>query len=792
MVGRFNPNDPFTVGLEWPASYAVEDSIDNARELGYVVTPTANRTLWSGSVYTPSPPLGAEQFSQIMFVTVYERGKERAYGDVYEVQSAVVNAGSSTTGSLTGGAATVAEALASPGDGKAVRLLSASSQTVDFTFDAPTFAVPDPRILSVEFTYVVHNYDTDAVPATVSLWRMPAGALYANTVVPALTTQESRVATGEQLVSVWRPADLTLPWRLDNYYADCDIEYVSRKVTYCTENRLASGGNRFWNLPGDPTQWVPGWQPTFLFMDVASGSLAGVPLLAGREYTLTVTHASSWSSNDFAQNDVSDQYGTSRNIGALSPVRGGTALRPIVFQRFSDGRITPDPEVEVDRAWSVTCYEPGYAPILEMSQPYAVANPIVVANATQQVSSATGGLYGSLRATVRPKGSPGNLVFTVSSRTATLAPADLDGVATDAKGYATVTLPLTAPVTLSPGVAVTVTGAVGASADRWEIPTLSTAATGATYTGATYGGSTLVGQSDARYDYAIDLVTAVPTVTGAAVTHGFHPLTPLVTGCPTPLFHSLDYASVCWGNIPIVSGSPQITGSPLVTGFCAWEVERRDTVDDVWRRIARVTDRNILCVNDYEARIGVQSDYRIRLCRLDGACGGYATVTGFVRVGASTATAAPAVTGTGCDGLVFTANESPDMTVAYPYMFTGTPTEDFTFDEAATVVLQRMHMRDYQVAFRPLERGGVSFTRTMLTNALSVPPDRLDRGFDALRDIAWASLTYVCVLDMRGNRWFASVNVPTGTVRETNQVYMASVQVVETTDRPSVIDVEAV
>lgn len=242
--------------------------------------------------------------------------------------------------------------------------------------------------------------------------------------------------------------------------------------------------------------------------------------------------------------------------------------------------------------------------------------------------------------------------------------------------------------------------------------------------------------------------------------------------------------------VPNELSSFPITGSPLVTGFCAWEVQRSDLIDTTWRDVARITDRTIRTFNDYEARIGVSTSYRVRMVRTDGIAGDWVTVTGFVRFGPSISATSP--TATGCDGLVFTSNEDPLATVAYPYLFQGTPTEVFEFVEAGTVVTQRLHMRDYQVAFKPLERGGVQFSRQVIVNAIATPAARLDRGFLALRDLAWESLSYVCVLDTRGNRWLAYVTVPTGTVRGTNEVYIADITIVEVTDRPTVVDMRTV
>jgi len=232
---------------------------------------------------------------------------------------------------------------------------------------------------------------------------------------------------------------------------------------------------------------------------------------------------------------------------------------------------------------------------------------------------------------------------------------------------------------------------------------------------------------------------------------------------------------------------------PMVSGFCAWQIERRDDIDTEWRRIADISGYAITCCPDFECRIGVPTDYRVRMARFDDEVGDWAEFDDFIRYGASTATTSPVVTG-GCEGLIFTSNEAFDSTLAYPYAYegSGTPREQFTFNEPANVTLQRLHMRDYQIALRPLERGGVRFQRTMLVNHLSLPAARLDEGFRSLRDLAWETLSYVCVLDHRGGRWLATVLVPDGTVREINQVYLASVDIIETTNVPSVIDVVAV
>jgi hypothetical protein len=54
--------------------------------------------------------------------------------------------------------------------------------------------------------------------------------------------------------------------------------------------------------------------------------------------------------------------------------------------------------------------------------------------------------------------------------------------------------------------------------------------------------------------------------------------------------------------------------------------------------------------------------------------------------------------------------------------------------------------------------------------------------------MAWDDVSYVCVRDEEGNRWFASINVPNGVVRNRRRLYVATVQIVEVTDTPSPVD----
>ena len=220
-----------------------------------------------------------------------------------------------------------------------------------------------------------------------------------------------------------------------------------------------------------------------------------------------------------------------------------------------------------------------------------------------------------------------------------------------------------------------------------------------------------------------------------------------------------------------------------VSTFGYYEIQRMDTLTD-WQDIAQIASPFVSGFRDYEARVGLLSSYRIR-----------GVNTGlFAGPWSSTATltmTAPGLTGTGMTGtpyvLIFTSNARQDgsRSLAYALAYDGAPTEPFSFPEAGFTQYQFMYNRDFQVAFRPLERGGEAFSRTVLVQAAAISPETL-ADFKSLRDMAWDTLPYVCVRDQDGNRWFANVTVPSGRVQHKRQLYLADINVTEVTETSAV------
>lgn len=214
------------------------------------------------------------------------------------------------------------------------------------------------------------------------------------------------------------------------------------------------------------------------------------------------------------------------------------------------------------------------------------------------------------------------------------------------------------------------------------------------------------------------------------------------------------------------------------------ELQRMDTVTTEWQTIMKATDPSVTVFNDYEARVGIESSYRIRAVDVYDFPGPWsATVTSTVPE--------PGVT-IGCEGghlLIFTSNEQQDgsLNLAYSSVWENQVEEGFAFPEARFVELQAMYNRDFFTAFRPTERGGEQFARTVLVQAAAIAPETL-ADFTSLRDMAWADVSYICVRDEDGNRWYATVLVPGGRVVKNRTLYMAPVEVIEVTDTPSEVD----
>lgn len=239
-----------------------------------------------------------------------------------------------------------------------------------------------------------------------------------------------------------------------------------------------------------------------------------------------------------------------------------------------------------------------------------------------------------------------------------------------------------------------------------------------------------------------------------------------------------DYAGVEHRYAELTWAAPS-GGAPAEFG--GYEVQRYDDRTG-WQTVALIADAAQSSWEDHEARLGELTTYRIRTVRAgDDVAGDWAT-TGAITIDAPD----------GCL-LSFTTNEDPTLNVAYADSYPGDPARTYAFPEAGEQVTHKMYGRDYQVAFRPAEVRGVTFTRSLdIVHAEDDGPLPDPQGpdqFIPLRDLAHAALTYVCVRDSDGNRWLAAITVPDGVNRVWAGTHKATVTVTETTATPTVVTV---
>jgi hypothetical protein len=236
---------------------------------------------------------------------------------------------------------------------------------------------------------------------------------------------------------------------------------------------------------------------------------------------------------------------------------------------------------------------------------------------------------------------------------------------------------------------------------------------------------------------------------------------------------------------PVTVSYDNLLVAAIATGYT--EIQRMDTVDSTWQTIMSSSANYLPVFNDYEARVGILTSYRIRNGNINNFPGPWsATIT--------TTIPAPGVTAAGLTATdhvwIFTSNEDQTgaKNLAYALAWEGEVSEDFNFPESAGQVIQTMYNRDYVTVFRPLERGGTNFTRNVLVQAAAIAPETLE-DFTSLRDMAWATVPYICLRDEDGNRWFSNVSVTASVVLRDRRLYMAPVNVVEVTDTPSPVDI---
>lgn len=239
--------------------------------------------------------------------------------------------------------------------------------------------------------------------------------------------------------------------------------------------------------------------------------------------------------------------------------------------------------------------------------------------------------------------------------------------------------------------------------------------------------------------------------------------------------------------LPVSFRFPTFAVTPVSSGFGYYELQRSD-LDTDWQTILKATSPGVTGFNDLEARISMQSDYRIRQVNVHEFVGPWSST---VSATLSTPTVSGPVGTT--EMLVFTTNtdQTGSRALAYAEVWESNPSSEFTYFEGDGMVqFQRMYGRDFQTAFHALERGGVQFERTLLVQNAAVSPPTLENGFRSLRDLAWQDAPYICVRTNVGDRWFTAVEVPAGTIRRARRLQLVQVKITETGDISTVMDID--
>lgn len=249
---------------------------------------------------------------------------------------------------------------------------------------------------------------------------------------------------------------------------------------------------------------------------------------------------------------------------------------------------------------------------------------------------------------------------------------------------------------------------------------------------------------------------------------------------PEELIAVVDETVCCVTPILLSWLNPIIVGCG---GFGATEIDRSDDEGTTWYTIARLTDESVETMDDYESKRNQVAQYRARTVRGDGVPSDWTDVV------EATATQE-------CCGLILTSNVMPELGAAYPDI--GNLWRMFTWPRDEQVY--QPSFRNFQLVWSELEDRGTMFGVQVLVRGDQVNGttpctasecfdfDLVGEDvFDPIKAIARADLPYVCVHNEHGNRWFAHVTVSEGSWMVDGEIFTATVNVVEITDRPYIV-----
>lgn len=818
-MGNYNPDASAIIGMEWVPIRQADYETDNITERGYSFQLDHTSPIVSGAFYVTEAPTGGRDTAHL--ISVYPENTEDLTGPIKEViipveSFAVTGAGAACD--PTG----VTECMTNFSDSKSLLFLGGNSPEVGVSFDVSAYSqrLFGKRILNVELLYLADGTTDGLNQSNVDLIKLatPSGGISYGSfrkLTPGATISTTDRFYMSDLNPFWQPGVTNLyspiqkriyPWRyqelanLDGSATGTDrmvvrissplssfasdflaVYYMALKVTYCEERRVMYGGYYVNANQTTDDQWFP--DSGGAFVQLRDTNFAIPSSTAAGRYVVTQTARS-------LTTEVPSVTPTLRQVRELYPL---TPQRGKVVN-YNDLTLNEEFTSETtDLLPQITLHTA--SAIVTSVHPYGTSVGVPVygsVTAIQEIEDDPAGSskqYPQVRFYARRFGDTTVALRLIDVATGTFTASitveEFDALPEIVDGWKEVNLRFASPPSFA-----TAAGdvdwrwdAVGETAgNQWQI----LAADGPSFTGshaigpATYGtpanGSAvaLTWQSpaisgtaeDSTSDAVLIFSTDPASVTGFAVEVESQAVTGIGLNCdglpPNCIPSAVYYHQLSWT-------------SPVVSGWV--EIQRSDEVDD-WQQIALIpTVGFVTGFADYEARVGVQSDYRVRMLNALDFAGSWAT--------ASSTLTSPGVLvgGDGNSTLIFTSNSAPERSLAYTMAWQGRPIEQFIFAEADQVTFQRMFGRNFPVAFHPLEREGTSFSRTIVINAAAITLPSL-ADFRDIRDLAWDDIPNVCVRDEIGNRWFANVRVPNGDVSDNRTTYIAQIQVTEVSETP--------
>lgn len=586
------------------------------------------------------------------------------------------------------------------------------------------------------------------------------------------------------------------------------VGYVGLRVRHCVENRVKFGAFHRREAAGySPVAPGPPGGAGTQYVSMRNTSLAKTVLAAGI-YDIT-------SCNVYAPDPVAAPFaspGTPPPMNAirqLNPVQVGgvPTFVGLLVRRTTDlGAAFTTEDSDILPPLTLGYSTGPTLPVLPVhSYARQVQAPVFGAiTATQRLltGSATGLAYRSVTFIARRFPGSATPALTVASvqtpaATATITAAAFDALPEIIDGWRQVTLQFASPVTIAASSTqdIAFSAATAAEGVQWQI------------LGAQGVDLTAVNAGDLTWDVPLTnyggdgaLLTWRPTHLTAATADREGDLFLMLSADPAPVTGFT--ATVLQADVPNDTGTDPCgddeccipteidyvrlawTASTLPqVQFGEYRLQRKNSAG-VWETIMVGPDVDLNLFDDFEAVVGL-NEYRMQVVDAAG-------VVSLTQPLASATIAAPGVTtlcGSNKGLLVLTSNSlATGNRLAYKKVWQSDPEEAFLFPEADEVELQRMYLRDYQVGFHGTERGGTIFLADLLVRQ-NIPADGSPvpmANFDALRDLAWADIPYVCVRDELGNRWYMTVIVPEGAVNRIGRTYVArAVRFVQTTATPA-------